>query len=182
MTNIGRLAIVAAGVLVAAIIGVRLSHTTRGGSGSTAERDGLIRITPQRIPLPEQVARDCISPSPDYGPHSYGAEVHIYANETAIDYRRKHPHEHDYPTGSKFVKEKYSQAGDKNPVAATIMERRAEKGDVSDWNFSIVALPENMPLKAAGEVSCARCHEGYKDTGFISFESEAAIKRFLAIE
>jgi hypothetical protein len=62
------------------------------------------------------------------------------------------------------------------------MERRSAKGDVSDWDFSIVALPEKTPLKADGEVSCASCHEGYKDTGYISYESESALKMFLATE
>jgi hypothetical protein len=165
---------------VAVIVALRMT-SMRSNARSAIDSVGLVRITPQRIVVSPRSSTLCFRPPPA-GPHDNTAEIHIFANQTALDYRCEHPNEYDYPIGSKFVKEKYSQAGDASPDAATIMERRSAKGDVSDWDFSIVALPEKTPLKSDGEVSCASCHEGYKDTGYISYESESALKMFLATE
>jgi hypothetical protein len=190
MANLGRLAIVVACVVVAAFaavgafVSMRLpSHPTAGerSEQQPPNPDALVRITPRRIPLAASVATLCIVPvTPNYGPH-LAAEVHIYANQRVIDYRRDHPQEFDYPIGSKFIKEKFSHAGDENPDAATIMERTRSTGDVTDWAFSIVALPDKAPIKASGEVTCAQCHQEYKDTGYISTDSEAALKTHLGI-
>ena len=144
--------------------------------------DGFIRITPQRIPLAEELMTLCLSPETRYGPHAGTVEVHICANGLALDYRRDHSNEYDYPVGSKFMKEKYPFPGDDNPDAATIMERTGTNGDVSDWTFSMISLPNRTPLKPSGSMTCAECHEHYKDTGFVSSDSESVIRKYLEIE
>jgi hypothetical protein len=142
----------------------------------------MMRITPQRIPMAPRIAELCYRPAGGWGPHGEVAEVHIYANQIALDYRRAHPNEHDYPVSSKFVKEKYSGPGDEKPTAATIMERRTATGNISDWRFSIVSLPDKIERPITGKVSCADCHQGYKDTGYVSMQSEAALHQYLKIE
>jgi hypothetical protein len=129
-----------------------------------------------------RVATLCYRPTEGFGPHLEVAEVHIYANPVALEYRRAHPDGHEYPIGSKFVKEKYSSVGDENPEVATIMERRSAKGDVSDWRFAIVSLPDKIELPMAGRITCASCHQDYKDTGYVSNESENALRQYLKIE
>jgi hypothetical protein len=129
-----------------------------------------------------RIATLCYRPQGGFGPHGEAAEVHIYANQIALHYRRSHPNNHDYPIGSKFVKEKYSSPGDEKPHAATIMERRTETGDVSDWSFSIVSLPEKIEQPESGKVTCASCHQNYADTGYVSDQSEYALKQYLKIE
>ena len=172
-------------IVCAVVVGIVIAKfgSSRVPSEQPAARsDGMVRITPNRIPLAASVARLCIAPSLVYGPHLDAGEVHIYANQLALDYRRAHPNEFEYPIGSKFVKEKYSSPGDENPDVATLMERRSAKGDVSDWDFSIISLPAGTPLQSNGRVSCVSCHERYKDTGYVSSDSEKALRKHLGIE
>ena len=179
------LKIVAACAVVAVITAILSSSQSKlsdDSSRNSLNSDELVRITPQRIPLAEEVAVLCISPNAKYGPHLTGAEVHIYSNERVLDYRREHPNEYDYPIGSKFLKEKYSNAGDTSPDVGTIMERHGAKGDISDWTFSIVSLPAKTPLTPTGSVTCAECHERYKDTGYVSTDSEEALRKYLKID
>jgi hypothetical protein len=154
-----------------------------GGKPDGSEKDSakLMQITPARVVMAPRLMTLCYRPRA-FGPHEEPDEILVYANEIAIDYRRQHPTEFDYPIGSKFVKEKYPRYGDDKPDAATIMEKIATRGDVSDWNFSIVSLPDKTPLKPSGRESCAECHQEYKDTGFISSDLEAALKKFLKFE
>ena len=144
-------------------------------------RQTLIQITPVRVVMAPRLMTLCYRPRA-FGPHEEPDEILVYANEIAIDYRRRHPTEFDYPIGSKFVKEKYSHRGDDKPDVATIMDKIAMKGDASDWSFSIVSLPEKTPLKSSGRVICAECHHEYKDTGLVSSDSEAAFRKFLGFE
>jgi hypothetical protein len=144
--------------------------------------ENMVRITPQRIPMKQRLMTFCIAPRPSFGPHEDAAEILVYANAIAIEYRRAHPGEFDYPVGSKFVKEKFATPTAKQPDVATIMERRNNKGDVSDWRFSIVSLPDKIELPMPGRVSCAGCHQEYKDTGYVSNDSENALKQYLKIE
>ena len=129
-----------------------------------------------------RIATLCYRPPGGFGPHGDVAEVHIYANPVALEYRRAHPRGHEYPIGSKFVKEKYSGEGDENPQVATIMERQSAKGDVSDWRFAIVSLPDKIELPMTGQPNCASCHQDYKDTGYVSNDSENALQQYLKIE
>lgn len=124
----------------------------------------------------------CRSPEEIFGPHTFPAEIHLYANEIALVFRREHPHSFEYPIGTRFEKQKYSEVADSEPNVATIMERTGTTGDVSDWSFSIVSLPAKTPLKQVDGISCAECHERYKDTGYISDVSESALKELLRIE
>lgn len=172
MATWNKIAIIALLVVLAIVVAIQRIPQPTTSEQQSPNPEVLVRITPHRIPLAASVAVLCITPTLVYGPHKDAAEVHIYANQRAIDYRHKHPNAFDYPIGSKFVKEKYSHPGDENPDAATIMERTANKGDVSDWNFSIVSLPDKTPLEPSSEVTCAECHRNFKDTGFVSSDSE----------
>jgi hypothetical protein len=176
------LAVLVVCAAAATLIAKRVWSPSKTADSELTNADRLVRITPQRIPLAEEVAVLCISPSTRYGPHLGGAEVHIYSNERVLNYRREHPNEFDYPIGSKFVKEKYSNAGDTNPDVATIMERCGAKGDISDWTFSMVSLPAKTPLTPTGSVTCAACHERYQDTGYVSADSEEALRKYLKID
>lgn len=167
--------------LVLSGVGIRLWTPSATSETRPASPDGLVRITPHRIPMSAALSDLCYVPQPA-GPHSSAAEVHIYANQIALDYRRDHPNGFDYPVNSKFVKEKYSNPDNDNPDVATIMERISAKGDVSDWRFSIVSLPDKTPLKASGNAACAECHQSYKDTGYVSADSELALRRHLKFE
>jgi hypothetical protein len=129
-----------------------------------------------------RIATLCYRPPGGFGPHGDVASVHIYANLMAVEYRRAHPNEHDYPIGSKFVKEKYSSEGDENPQVATTMERCFDKGDVSDWRFAIVSLPDKIELPMTGQPNCADCHQAYNRTGYISDQTEFVLKKYLKIE
>jgi hypothetical protein len=171
-------------IVCAVVVGIVIVKfgSSRVPSEPAASSDGMVRITPRRIPLAASVATLCIAPSSVYGPHLDAAEVHIYANQLALGYRRAHPNEFVYPIGAKFIKEKYSSPGDENPDVATVMERRSAKGDVSDWNFSIISLPARTPLQSNSQVSCIECHENYKDTGYVSSDSEAALRKHLRID
>jgi hypothetical protein len=150
MTSTTKLIAVVACMAVAVIVALKVT-SNRPKAGSPFDSEDLIRITPQRVVMSPRLSTLCIK-RPPAGLHAEPAEILVFANETAINYRRSHPHQHDYPIGSKFVKEKYSQSGDASPDAATVMERRTAKGDISDWEFSIVALPDMSPLKADSEV------------------------------
>ena len=120
----------------------------------------------------------CVGPGMVVGPHD-AAEVDIYVNPVVVEYRKKNPQAFAYPVGSKFVKKKYPKVGAKNPDIATVMVKTADTGKVSDWEFSMLRLPDGKALEHSGRVSCADCHERYKDRGYISRESEAAMREFL---
>lgn len=144
--------------------------------------DGLAQITPQRAPMKQPLATLCMAPSTPFGPHAEPTEILVYANTIALDYRRQHPREYDYPIGSKFVKEKYAHKADQQPDLATIMERISKVGDDSDWRFSIVSLPDKIELHPTGGVACASCHVQFEDRGSVSDESESALRWYLKIE
>lgn len=145
-----------------------------------AEDDELVKITLQRIPMDERLLRLCMANGPALvlGPH-VAAEVDVYMNPVALDYRRAHPDKFDYPVGSKFVKRKYPQVGAKDPDIETIMVKGKSEGAVTDWEFGMRSLPDHEPLQPAGEVSCADCHEKYEARGFISSQSENALQAYL---
>lgn len=159
----------------------RVEHTSQPQTDAV-DSDGLIRITSNRIPLAEELMTLCMPPDSTYGPHASTAEVHIYANRRVLDYRRQHPNEYSYPVGSKFVKEKYPIAGCDQPDVATIMERTGTRGDMTDWAFSIVSLPNKSPVPSVGSMTCAECHAHFRDTGFVSNKSESVLKKHLEIK
>jgi hypothetical protein len=142
------------------------------------EKSDLVKITDKRIPMDERLRRLCIGPEAVVGPHS-SAEVDIYVNSIAIKYRRENPTKFSYPVGSKFVKEKYSKIGDKDPDVATIMLKKQNSGTITDWEFSMESLPSHKPITPKGRVSCASCHEHYEERGFISKKSEDELLKFL---
>jgi hypothetical protein len=123
----------------------------------------------------------CIAPPPDIGPHEV-PEILVYANATALDYRRMYPNNFDYPIGSKFVKHKFASRGQEAPDAATAMIRKAKRGDVSDWEFSSLSLPDKKRLGPVNDASCIECHDAFASRGFISPETEGALRRHLSLE
>lgn len=163
-------------------ISMQLARRREPQQAAPTAGETLVQITPKRFPMRQSIMTDCIAPQFHHGPHADAAEILIYANPVAVEYRRQHPTEFNYPIGSKFVKEKYSNPAAKQPDIATIMERRNDKGDVSDWRFAIVSLPDKIELPQTGRVTCAGCHQGYKDTGYVSNDSENALRQYLKIE
>ena len=140
--------------------------------------DGLIKITKERIPMDERLLSLCVGPEAVVGPHAV-AEVDIYVNRAVLEYREANPEQFHYPVGSVFVKEKYPTVASKSPDVATRMQKVRSEGAVSDWEFSIYRLPEMTPIDHQGRESCASCHERYEERGFISRESEEALREFL---
>lgn len=138
----------------------------------------LIKITPKRIPMTKIAQIACAPPGQQYGIH-LSAEADVYLNQTALDYRRKNPKSFAYPVGSKFVKRKFAKKGDKEPELETVMVWAKNAGKVDDWIFSMLSLPDRVPLNQSRKVSCASCHKRYRDRGFISFETEVALQKHL---
>lgn len=173
-------------ISVAAILfvggGIHLMSASKSTPLPTKPASEMVCITPHRIPMREETMRMCVSPEEIFGPHMSPAEIHLYANDLALEYRRAHPNAFDYPIGSKFEKRKYTEVSDSDPTVATIMERTGNTGAVSDWSFSIVSLPARTPLKQVEGISCAECHERHKDTGYVSDVTENALKKHLGIE
>ena len=145
-----------------------------------SDRD-LIKITRQRMAMDERLLELCVGPEAVVGPHAV-PEVDIYVNQAVLDYRKENPKNYDYPVGSRFVKKKYPDVGVKEPDIATIMVKTGMEGEVSDWEFSIIALPGGEALKHTGRISCAKCHERYEERGFVSRDSEKALAEFLGFE
>ena len=172
----------AIGTFAAGAIGMQLARRPASQQPVSPAAVDLVQITPERVPMKQALWTYCIQPPTADSPHANAAEILVYANPVAVEYRRQHPREFAYPAGSKFVKEKYSLPTDQQPDVATIMERRGDKGDISDWRFSIVSLPDKIELPQTGRVTCAGCHQEYKDTGYVSNDSENALKRYLKIE
>jgi hypothetical protein len=150
-------------------------------SETAADAEKLVCITPHRIPVEFQRMTLCIAPAPDIGPHDV-PEILVYANPIALDYRRMHPDNFDYPIGSTFVKHKFASRGQEVPDAATMMIRKANRGDISDWEFTSHSLPDQKLLGPANELSCIECHQGFGDRGFISWETEGALRRHLHLQ
>ena len=158
----------------------------QGNASSPGEKDliqkntqpPLVKITPKRIPMDKQLLKLCIGPQAVRGPH-VAAEVDIYVNETVVDYRRKNPGAFAYPIGSKFVKKKYPKIGAESPDIATAMIKTAETGKVTDWEFSMVRLSDMKQITPRGSVSCTDCHARYESRGYISRQSEHALKDYL---
>jgi hypothetical protein len=184
MANIFRLAFVALCAVTVVTIAQEPSLPAKPNANNKPRgnpNDELICITPKRVTMAPRVQTGCL-PSLRPSPHVDAAEILVYANRIALDYRRKHPKSISYPVGSKFVKEKFATASDNQPDAATIMKKTIDKGSVSDWQFSSVSLPDNGPLKSSSRTSCVACHKEYAKTGYVSPESETAIQTFLKIE
>ena len=142
------------------------------------EPENLVKVTKERIPMDERLRLLCGSREMVAGPH-VEAEVDVYVNAIVIDYRRENAERFEYPVGAVFVKKKYPSLGAEAPDLATKMVKVRNEGKVSDWEFSMYRLPGGEVVQPAGKVSCASCHERYEERGFISRESEAALREFL---
>jgi hypothetical protein len=146
-----------------------------------AKAEELVCITPQRVPVEFQRMTLCIAPPPDIGPHDV-PEILVYANQIALEFRRKHPNNFDYPIGSRFVKHKFASRWQEAPDAATVMVRTASRGDVTDWEFSSLSLPDEKKLGTVNDRSCIECHQAFAERGFISHDTEGALRRHLQLD
>src|SRR5689334_4126724 len=90
-------------------IGLRFAGWRTPQEHSAVDPDQLFQITPHRIPMKQALQTLCIAPPTHDSPHELSAEILVYANGIAVEYRRQYPHEFNYPIGSKFVKEKFSR-------------------------------------------------------------------------
>jgi len=146
------------------------------GSDSSKSPNPWIKITKSRIPMDFNLNVMCAPMMPSPMPHPY-ASAEVYSNSTAIEYRKQNPQKFDYPTGSMFLKTKYSNQHQRVPDdLGTLMIKKANKGKVTDWEFSIMnvktgerQMPTNENLR-----NCINCHEGFSGRGFLSRESELA--------
>ena len=156
----------------------------RAGTGKVST-DGMVKITKKRIPMDLKVMTLCGPPPALFNPHTR-AKVDIYANPTAIEYRRKNPKEFVYPIGSMFVKKKFSKGKkQENPdEIATVMVKKANTGKISDWTFNFLRLSDGNllnPKTPPGQHSCIKCHQRYEKRGYISRESEFALQEYLGL-
>ncbi len=144
-------------------------------------REKLTRLTATRIITLNQMA-DCRAPSPP-SPHDGEAPfVHLYANDAALEYRRNTPDSFEYPIGSIFRKEKYKDAKAKAPDLATIMTRVGNKGTVEDWEFRMITLPDGKEVTGIRKKTCADCHSKYEKRGFVSRDTETALREKLKLK
>ena len=149
--------------------------------------DAMVKITKKRIPMDAKVMALCFYHPELYSPHTM-AEADIYANHTAIEYRKKNPKGFSYPVGSIFVKKKYSARlsgvkQEKPDDIGTVMAKKTNTGKVTDWEFNFLRLDDGKLLKPKtplGQHSCIKCHQAYKSRGYISRESEFALQEFLS--
>ena len=156
----------------------------RAGAGKVST-DGMVKITQKRIPMDLKVMTLCGPPPALFNPHTR-AKVDVYANPTAIEYRRKNPKEFVYPIGSMFVKKKFSKGKkQENPdEIATVMVKKANTGKISDWTFNFLRLSDGNllnPKTPPGQHSCIKCHQRYEKSGYISRESEFALQEYLGL-
>src|SRR4051794_8481735 len=101
----------AIGAFAAGAIGMQLARRPVSQQSTPPAAVDLVQITPQRIPMKQALWTYCIAPPTRDSPHADAAEILVYANPIAVEYRRQHPSEFNYPIGSKFVKEKFSRPG-----------------------------------------------------------------------
>ena len=163
------------------LVGCAGLHT---GAGNVST-GGMVKITQERIPMDLKVMRLCTYRPELFSPHTR-AEADVYANPTAIEYRRNNPKAFAYPIGSMFVKKKFSKGNkqEKPDEIATVMVKKASTGKVRDWEFNFLRLSDGKilnPKTPAGQHSCTKCHQRYEKRGYISWESEFAMQEFLSI-
>ena len=89
------------------IIGILLTNWAFG-KGSPISPNPWIKITNGRIPMDFNLNAMCAPMLPSPAPHPYAA-ADVFTNLEAIEYRKNNPKKHDYPTGSMFLKTKYSR-------------------------------------------------------------------------
>lgn len=141
------------------------------------DREKLTRLTRERIPSKNQNPDLCAPPPKEE--HTGFHLLHLYANEKALDYRRENPEAFDYPIGSVFRKVKYAGEDAEKPHLATIMKRVGNKGTVEDWEFRMVTLPDEKEVTEIRKEICADCHSKYEKRGFVSRETETALRQKL---
>jgi hypothetical protein len=144
-----------------------------------------VKITKSRIPMEQKLMVAC-APTVDFRKEeSHPGAVDVYSNSIAIEYRRNHPQNHDYPIGSMFLKTKYSQQHQQIPDdLGTLMIKKANTGSISDWEFNImnVKTGQRQFPDPQHQRNCINCHEGFSGRGYISNETENSIRLFLESE
>jgi hypothetical protein len=163
------------------LVGCAGLHT---GAGNVST-GGMVKITQERIPMDLKVMRLCTYRPELFSPHTR-AEADVYANPTAIEYRRNNPKAFAYPIGSTFVKKKFSKGKkqEEPDEIATVMVKKANTGKISDWTFNFLRLSDGNllnPKTPAGQHSCVKCHQRYEKHGYVSRESEFALQKYLGL-
>lgn len=144
-----------------------------------SNQTSLVRLTSARIPVSSFVSARCrVHDIRIDGPHEM-EEAHLFASAQVLAYAKQNPDGANFPIGSVFTKEKY-HADDLTPHLATTMTRTGSKGDISDWQFGMYALPSHLPVDF-DQASCAYCHQQrYAENGFVSDETRKALREYLA--
>lgn len=141
--------------------------------GRVNESGSDIKLTEDRHQMTMEMASLCREPAVSTGPH-HRAEVDLFLNEVAMNFRLKNPDSFDYPLGSEFRKRKYPGIGTREPDLETTMVRVAGDGGVEDWEFEMRELPSGQ-LRSKNDTSCQDCHANFEARGYVSLVSERYI-------
>ena len=121
---------------------------------------GMVKISPERHALDPYAATLCrVGNMLERGFHK-NAAVLVYVNQKVVDYRKANAEGGEFPVGSIFLKDKYADLTTRDPHLATRMKRVSADGDVDDWEFSVISLPDGkaVAMTANEKAACADCH------------------------
>jgi hypothetical protein len=147
------------------------------------------RLSQKKAPMEKQLRFLCVEPpdyrpsvqsgrEPGWGPH-FQAWTQVYANPVAITAGEKSASLGRFPVGSIFVKEKYDAIDAKAPTLITVMEKISARQSVDDWKFTMIRLSDHSVVTPTGKVSCAGCHDEYRERDFISSATTALLAEYV---
>jgi hypothetical protein len=134
----------------------------------------LTRVTREKLNLAKEMMSLCGDPKGVVGPHLSSA-IHVYASPAAIEARKKG---RDYPVGAKLVKEKFDSPQPETPALITVMEKVADTGAVTDWEFYMIRLSDRTLIREGQRQNCADCHGHFKNTGYVSKRTDNLLHQF----
>lgn len=137
----------------------------------------LTRITETKVDIAAEAAPLCMDPTMRFGPHIKPG-IHVYANELALGKVRTGAAR--YPVGALLVKEKFEQKQDKKPGIITVMEKVANTGAVDDWQFHMIRLSDRSIVREGLKRSCVSCHTHYKNSDFVTSDTQRLLEQFVA--
>ena len=62
------------------------------------------------------------------------------------------------------------------------MIRKANQGQISDWEFTAQTLPDGKQVWPVNNPTCLECHLDFATRGFISLETEGAVQSYLQLK
>jgi hypothetical protein len=137
----------------------------------------LQRITDEKINVSESVASLCADPFSRFGPHIKPG-IHIYANQIAIEEKKKDSTSPSYPIGALFIKEKFEAKDNDEPSIITVMEKVANKGTVNDWQFYMIRLSDKTIVHDGFKASCVDCHGHFEKFNFVSPQTDSLLSEY----